>query len=305
MQLFDFTEIPAEGERWVRFGQDFFLQLGFGIENPTYRGTENNGDFYAVEEIPGKFNLLPFRWLVSCRHKAATRTAVKESDEPDLLERVLHGKADGFIGLYSTPVSAALDRQLTELKEKGLLKDYRVMDPKVLEPYLLSPGFARIVSRYFPNYANLHRTPHLLNGEYLPIRCDHCGRDLLELLFSEDRKGVVVRLRRRKNAPDEMEFIHDVYVACKGECDERLQEKYCSGAPLSTFGWMSLSDLVMPSNYLERLISLLDQLGRDEVAFSAQALEKEKYLFRALAQRTLREPTDGELKRTKKLAEAK
>ncbi|MDR0338347.1 MAG: hypothetical protein LBI18_14830, partial [Planctomycetaceae bacterium] len=89
MNLFDFTEIPADGERWVRFAKDFLQLFGFHIETPPYRDTENIFDFVAVEQIPGKFNYHPFRWLVSCRHKAATRTAVKENEEADILERLL------------------------------------------------------------------------------------------------------------------------------------------------------------------------------------------------------------------------
>ena len=182
-----------------------------------------------------------------------------------------------------------------------MLKDYRLFDAKTIESHLATPGFARIVSRFFPNYASTHKTLQLFGDEYQPIRCEHCGKDLLELLFTEDHKGVVVRLRRRKDSPDDMEVIADLYAACKGSCDEKLQTQYCTGTLLSAASWANLSDLVMPPVFLERIVVLLDQLGRDEVAYSPQALEKEKIVLRALAQYVLRESTDGELQRARRM----
>lgn len=301
MMIFDFNEIPAEGERWPQFARDFLVQLGFHIENPRFHDPEHPYDFIAVEQIQGRLNYEPFRWLVGCRHKTSTRTAVKETDESDVSERLLRSKADGFIGFYSTPTSPGLVQILSDLKSQSSIKDFRFFDSKLLESYLCTPGFGRIVSRYFPNSARNRGTIHIFEEQYLPLPCENCGKDLLDSLYSEDHKGVVVRLRRRKNEPDDMEIIANVYFACKGACDEQLQTRYCGGTNLSAAGWTNLSDLVMSPVYLERIVSLMDLLGKDEVAFSSQALEKEKLLIRALAQRALREPTEGELQHTKKL----
>ena len=300
MTVFDFNEIPAEGERWLQFARDFMQHLGFHIETPSYRDAENVFDFCAVEHVPGKFNLLPFRWLVSCRHKASMRTSVKESEEANVLERVLRCRADGFIGFYSSQVSPALEYRLSELKAGAQIRDYRFFDAKVLAGYLSTPEFGRIVSRYFPNHAKTHGVLHLVAEEYLPICCENCNTDLLQALFAEDRKGVLVSLRRQKKSVDEMEVVADMYTACKGACDEELQSKYCRGTTLNAAGWVDLSDLVKPSFFLERLITMIDQIGNDEVTFSAAALEKEKYLIRALAQYVLRESGDGE-KRPRKV----
>ena len=301
MILIDFTEIPAEGDRWTLFAQDFLQHLGFHIERSSYRDAESMYDFCAVEQVPGRFNSYPIRWLVSCRHKAATRTAVKEGEELGVLERILRNKADGFLGFYSTQASPALIQHVSDFKEKSLIKDFRFFDSKFLESQLVSPAFGRIVSRYFPNYAQTRRVAAPVGGEYLPIRCDHCHKDLLETLYSEDHQGVAVRLMRRKSVPDEVKVIADVYTACKGACDERLQTIYCNGTLLSAADWISLSDLVMPPVFLERIISILDQIGKDAVTYSPQALAKEQYLLRALAQRTLRESSNGEIQRAKTL----
>jgi len=299
--LFDFTEIPADGDRWTRLAKDFLQHLGFHIETPPCRDTENVSDFCAVEQIPGKFNVHPFRWLVSCRHKATMRTAVKESEEADVLERLLRNRADGFIGFYSTSASPRLESYLSELKSRLLVKDYRILDAKFLESYLTVPGLARIAVRYFPNYAQTHSVLHLVENEYLPILCEHCKKDLLKTLFTEDQQGVAVRLRRRKSSPDEIEVIADIYTSCKGNCDAELQTKYCNGTLLSAAGWSSLSEIVSPPGFLDRTLSLLRQIGTDEVAYTTQALEKETYLLKALAQYTLRESGDGETQRVQKI----
>lgn len=301
MVMIDFNEIPAEGERWLQFAQEFMQQLGFHTEMPAYRDPENANDFCAVEQVRGRFNVHPFRWLVSCRHKTATRTAVKESEEASILDRVLRCKADGFLGFYSTPVSPALGFYLSELKAGGQIKDYRFFDSKFIENFLTTPGFGRIASRYFPNYSKTYRPIDVSSDEYLPILCDHCGVDLLETLFSEDRQGVAVRLQRRRTEPDEMQYISDVYFACKGECDEQLQSKYCNGSHLSAASWLELSDLTIPVVYLEQICVLLDQIGKDEASFSTSAIEKEEYLIRALGQRTLRESTEGEKQKAAKI----
>lgn len=294
MVLIDFNEIPAEGERWMQFARDFMQNLGFHVELPSYRGAENAFDLYATEQIRGTFNLQPFRWLVSCRHKAATRTAVKESEEIDILERVLRCKADGFIGFYSTPASSALNLHLSELKKNGHLKDYRLFDAKCIESYLVTPAFSRIATRFFPNYAQTHRIVHLFQDAYFPVRCGHCDKDLLESLLQENHQGVVVRLRRRREESDELEVISEVYFACKGSCDERLQAKYCTGNLLSAAAWANIADLIMPPVFLERVAALIDQLGKDQTIFSPQALAKEDYLIRALAQVVLRESSKEE-----------
>ncbi|MDR1963675.1 MAG: hypothetical protein LBQ50_07845 [Planctomycetaceae bacterium] len=292
MNLFDFTEIPADGERWVRFAKDFLQHFGFYIETPPYRDAENVFDFCAVEQVSGKFNYHPFRWLVSCRHKAATRTAVKESEEADILERLLRSRADGFLGFYSTPVSPALEFYLSEIKSRFQIKDYRILDAKFLETHLATPAFARIALRYFPNYAQTHQILHLVEDKYLPILCEHCRKDLLKTLFTEDQQGVVVRLRRRKDVPDGAEIIANIYVACKGDCDVELQAKYCNGTNLNAVSWTDLSDLVLSPVFLDWTLSLVKQIGTDEVTYTTSALEKELYLLKAFAQYTLREPTD-------------
>ncbi|MDR2440027.1 MAG: hypothetical protein LBE12_11765 [Planctomycetaceae bacterium] len=295
MNLFDFSEIPVEGERWVRFAKEFLQHFGFHIETLPYRDTENVFDFCAVEQVSGKFNYHPFRWLVSCRHKAITRTAVKEGDETNILERLLHSKADGFIGFYSTTVSPPLESHLTELKNKLLIKDYRILDAKFLETYLETPGFARIAFRYFPNYAQTHQALHLIEDDYLPILCEHCRKDLLKLLFTEDHEGVVVRLRRQKEVHEETTVITNIYVACKGDCDAELQTKYCNGTNQHAVSWTHLSDLASSSTFLDWTLSLLQKIGTDEFTYTTSALEKELYLLKALSQYTLREPTGKKL----------
>ncbi|MDR1052625.1 MAG: hypothetical protein LBL39_00460, partial [Planctomycetaceae bacterium] len=106
---------------------------------------------------------------------------------------------------------------------------------------------------------------------------------------------------RKNNIADTTEKIAKVYFACKGECDERLQTVYCKNSSYSTVSWAAISDLVIPSAFLERIVVLLGQVGREGVVYESEAFDAEIYLFRALAQRTLRPATTGETLRTKRM----
>jgi hypothetical protein len=297
----DFNEIPAESELWGQFAQDFLCNIGFHVESQLVRVPEDGCDFCVVEQISGKFNLVPFKWLVSCRHKASTRIAVKESEEVDVIERIVRNKVDGFIGFYSTSAAQALTLHLESLKVNGNIKDYKIMDSKFIESHLTTIGFDLISSRYFPNFALGRQAIHIYQDKYLPLRCECCQKDLLETLYTTNNQGVIVRLRLRKNDPDTIDTITKVYFACKGECDEQLQMKYCLNSSQSTASWALVKDLIIPSAFLERAIFLLSQIGHDGVIYNKEALDAEVYLLRALAQRTLRPATQGELVRTKRM----
>lgn len=298
----DFNEIPAEGELWGQFAQDFMCNLGFQVESQLSRQPDDGCDFCVVEQVAGKFNLVQFKWLVSCRHKSHTRLAVKESEEAEVLERILRNKVDGFIGFYSTSAVPTLSLHLESLKANGNIKDYKIMDARFIESHLTTPGFDLIASHYFPNFALGRQSVHIYQDKYLPINCECCHKDLLETLYTENNQGVVVRLRSRKNnIADTTEKIAKVYFACKGECDERLQTVYCKNSSYSTVSWAAISDLVIPSAFLERIVVLLGQVGREGVVYESEAFDAEIYLFRALAQRTLRPATTGETLRTKRM----
>jgi hypothetical protein len=297
----DFNEIPAESELWGQFAQDFLCNLGFRVNTQLVRVPDDGCDFCAFEQVLGKFNIVSFKWLVSCRHRSPTRLAVKESEEASAIERIVRNKVDGFIGCYSTAAVPALTLHLESLKTNGTIKDYKIMDSKIIESYLTTPGFDLLTSRYFPHFALGRQAVHIYQDKYLPIRCEHCQKDLLETLYTTNNQGVVVRLRLRKNNPDTMDTITKVYFACKGECDEQLQTKYCKHSSQSTASWASISDLIIPSAFLERAVVLLNQVGRDGVIYEPEALDAEMYLLRALAQRTLRPAAQGELIRTKRM----
>ncbi|MDR2761192.1 MAG: hypothetical protein LBB88_01170 [Planctomycetaceae bacterium] len=297
----DFNEIPTESDLWGQFAQDFMRNLGFNIDSPLLKLSDDSYEFCVSEQTSGKFNWVPFKWLVCCRHKSSTRLAVKESEESEAIERIIRNKVDGFIGFYSTSASSGLLLYLESLKAKGNVKDYKIIDSKFIESYLITPGFDLISSRYFPNYALGRQAIHIYQEKYLPICCEHCKKDLLETLYTSDNQGVVVRLRLRNADQQTPDIITKVYFACKGECDEKLQTKYCQNTSQSTASWSFISDIVIPSAYLERIVALINQISRDGVVYEPDALETEEYLIRALSQRTLRPPSAGELIRTKRM----
>ena len=65
------------------------------------------------EQLKGNLNKYRFQWLVSCKHFAKSGNSVKETDEPNILERLSSFNADGFIGFYSTLPSSGLTEMIS------------------------------------------------------------------------------------------------------------------------------------------------------------------------------------------------
>ena len=181
--MIDFKEIQSDGEIWELFFRDFLQELGFYIESSVDRGSDGKKDLIVSEQLKGFFlGNYKFKWLVSCKHFAHRNSSnsVKEDDEPNILERVKGFNCDGFIGFYSTVPSSSLNSRLKQLKENLELKDYRIFDYKLIENYLIRIGFSEILYRYFPISYKEIKPIHLILDEYIPLKCEVCGKDILE-----------------------------------------------------------------------------------------------------------------------------
>src|SRR5688572_5681833 len=110
--LIDFKEIRRDGEDWESFARDFLVELGFSVDTPPDRGADGGKDILLLEQLEGRLNNYPFRWLVSCKHNAHSGKSVNEQDEPNIVERVKSFRAEGFLGFYSTLPSTGLSNRL-------------------------------------------------------------------------------------------------------------------------------------------------------------------------------------------------
>ena len=104
MAIIDFKEIPranvADGNQDIfeLFAREFFYVLGFSIIEDPDRGQDGGRDIIISEKRTGIINDTVIRWLVSCKHKIHSGSAVNASDEEDISDRIQVHNCSGFIG---------------------------------------------------------------------------------------------------------------------------------------------------------------------------------------------------------------
>jgi hypothetical protein len=297
--MIDFSEIPHDGDDWALFARDFLEEMGFYIETGPDRGPDGGKDMLVTEEVVGKLHRYRFRWLVSCKHFAHSGKAVSENEhERNILERVEAFSADGFIGVYSTVPSSGLNTRLKQLKETGKIRDYQLFDGRRIDNQLVTKGFSKITSRYFPESHKSTRPLHNVFDEYVALTCDECGKDLLEALYDDNFQAVVAEVQKYED--DGQCHVLDVYFACKGTCDKAL-EQICWQKYRTPTGWEDLTDLAKPNEYLRWVLATMNQLADGRHMYSQQTMKKERQLIMALAQKVFREVTEKERARFREL----
>lgn len=296
--MIDFKEISHKDDTWELFARDFLMEIGFFIESTPDRGPDGGKDLLASEQLKGNLNTYRFRWLVSCKHFATSGKSVNETDEPNILERLSSFNADGFIGFYSTLPSSGLNTRLNNLKKEEKIKDFRIFDHKLIENYMICLGFSNILMRYFPESYKLIKPLHKVLDEYIPLKCDVCGKDLLEALYRENDKGLIAQATHRDE--NGIEHVKEMYYACKGNCDEKLSKSIWECYKYST-GWKDITDLAIPQEFLRYVIATINRLRDGNYKYSDTAFEKEKNMIIALSQKVLREMTEKERERVRLL----
>jgi hypothetical protein len=152
--------------------------------------------------------------------------------------------------------------------------------------------------RYFPQSYEKFKPLHLVADEYEPLECDSCGKDLLMDLFKGEYTANLARVEKRDPATGKL-HIHDVYCACKGECDRKLQLAAYQAGYLAP--WTDISDLVIPIEFLRYMFATMNRIRDGMDIYSDQAYSKEKKILIKIAQKVLRFTTEKERARFKKL----
>lgn len=295
--MIDFKEIPYEDDTWELFARDFLRERGFFIESPPDRGPDAGKDLLVTEQLRGNLNQYHFRWIVSCKHFAKSKTSVKEKDEPNILERISSFQADGFIGFYSTIASSGLNSRLNALRKEGKIKDYSVFDHKLIENLLITVGFSHLLMRYFPISYKSVKPLHLVSDEYEPLNCKLCGKDLLMALF--DGHGANINHVCKWDHEKDINYIQDVYCCCAYKCDETLDCRVIK-AGLGT-EWREISDLIIPMEFLRYLHATMNRIRDGHDVYTDEAYKKQKAILTALAQKVLRATTERERIRVKEI----
>lgn len=289
--MLDFKEIK-HFETWELFARDFLQEMGFYIESDPARGADAGKDILVSETIEGTIGNYKLKWLVSCKHYAGNGSSINEQIEQNILERVQGYGADGFIGIYSTIASTGLSNRLHQLKQKESIKDFRIFDHKLIENYLINIGFSNLLMRYFPEGYKLIKPLHVLFDKYYPLECEVCGKDLLISMFKDKLNGLVGYVTA---ITSDASHVEDVYVACKGICDQQMETKFLNLGKVTA--WQDLKDLANPALYLNYIIKTITEHREKYSVYSDDAFKKEKIILMKMGQKVFQELNLEERKR--------
>ncbi|EHK2280456.1 restriction endonuclease [Clostridium perfringens] len=301
MGILNFNEIPAPNisngkqDTFELFAREFFKILGFKIIIDPDRGQDGGKDLIIEEKRTGVFGDSKIKWLVSCKHKAHSGNSVLTSDEEDIIDRVIAHDCTGFIGFYSTIVSSPLNRKFSNLESNKNI-EIQVFDNEKIESILLSKESGKnLIQCFFPkSYSSIdNKTPSNLFSEYVPLKCSCCGKDLLESNSLNHYSGIVVFVEDISAFP-KTKYI-DMYFACKGHCDEKLDSHYSSLGYSTT--WEDISDLIIPYKYLKWNISILNRIYEGDDEYTEESFSKLKDFIMLISQIVLKGQSEEDIHR--------
>jgi len=292
--MIDFTEIFFDTDGWELFARDFLAERGFYIESTVDRGADQGKDMLVVEQLKGRLGQYRMRWLVSCKHYAKSGNSVSAQDEQNIGDRLDQFKADGFIGFYSTLASAGLNERLRELRDNKKIKDYAILDHKLIENALVTTGYSHLLMRYLPKSYAAMKPTHLVTAKYEALPCEICGEDLLPSLEPQKRQANVVFSYPIGDATERTHY-QGIYVVHKEPCDKELQRRLKAQNMMT--GWKDLDDLIIPVEYLRFILASMNRLRDGNDKYTDEAYQQEKHILIALAQRALRLTTEKDRER--------
>lgn len=289
--VLDFKEIPmangGEGlqDTFELFARDFLQYLGYAIIEEPDRGADGKRDIIAEERVTGLSSAFTYRWLVSCKHYAHSGSAVKDSDEINISERLKQHKCDGFMGIYSTLCATSLGGVLNGLTDANGKKNTFIYDHERIESCLLKDRKGQqLAVRYFPKsmkeYIVENPVPAEIFGDQQPIKCDCCGENLLsggkdglycllQEFIGEDEHGFPLKEKGKQ--------YKNIYFACKGVCDEKLRAYYHKQGFIDA-GWEDINDLMIPTTWFRLLFAFVNGIY-DEQDLSPEAYKRVKQMF--------------------------
>jgi hypothetical protein len=289
MRKVEWTEMPPshqpgdDQDRFEMFARDFLSALGLEILQGLGRGVDRGCDLLVTECLAGILTGQDRKWLVSVKHKAGSGASVTDRDELDPIGRVRKFGADGFMAFYSTLPSSGLAD--TFERAKSQIHIY-VWDRGRIETALLGDiRLGNVFRTYFPaSFAagnNDSNAPLPFLDSVLPLRCHHCGEDLLH-----SGRGLVAFVKER--LPNNRAQMVDLYVACRGQCDRSLANQLARGR-VST--WRSLDELRIPMVFLIFIMAALNEARWFPDRMTEEAFDKLKDFLLSAAQNVLRETT--------------
>lgn len=278
MPALDFKEIPeaniaiGEQDTFELFARDFLEYLGYKILSGPDRGADGGRDLIVSELRVGIAGESTIKWLVSCKHNAHTGKSVGTSQESDIIDRVRANQCQGFLGFYSTLPSSSLTKKLEGIQDiQKIIYDNKLITKKLLG----SMEGLQIAKQYFPrsikSWLDENPSPAKIFSDKEFLRCDYCGKDLLN-----PPSGIYVYLSKYP-AKNKILEVEDIYFACKGKCDEKVNKKLMR-KDLSD-GWNDIDDLTVPLIYIKSVMSVINNLHDKRIHYSKAAIEKLRMLL--------------------------
>jgi hypothetical protein len=280
--MIDFKEI-TDGDTWEAFCRDYLVALGFVVEIPPARGPDGGLDLLVREQLRGLLASRPFTWLVSCKHYAGSGKSVGNSDEINIVDRLEHHNANGFIGFYSTIASASLVSKLKDLRNNDKLDAYEIYDAARIENGFHNSGLSGVLLQHLPVSHTSLRPIHPLLGKYLPLPCEICGKDLLKASVNEQTRGNIIFA----NKNDNLDVVENIHFACKGICDHALANQLNLRGFIT--GWDDISDYCNPLIFILRITGYINQMRTDPASYSKAGHEQIINFYLTMSQRTLRQ----------------
>lgn len=234
MNIYDQFFQGITPDEWELFAEDFFVSIGFEILDSPAIGADSGKDLKVKYENK--------KYIVSCKHFISSGHSVRPSDEQNILDRVVHHKVDGFIGFYSTQISAGLQERFNELNNNPNFNFKFVYFDKSQ----ISNIIPRMSFTILQKYGMCNGLTYVLNVpeyEYKPLECLYCKKDILNPL--NINKSMVAIY---KNQNGELEYVY----GCKA----------C--LPMNELAWGEISQVL----YLEQLQgwnSMVDCFEKDDV----------------------------------------
>jgi len=248
--ILDFTEIPvAQGgspgaDSFEQFAAELLKFIGYKEVRGPSRGPDGGRDLTVEEVRKGISRDSTIRCLVSCKHFGHSGKAVGVNDESDISDRLKQHACSGFLGIYSTLPSAALEERLKQLQF-----EYQLLTPEQIEKYLLdSADGIKLAERFFPrsikNWSRENPRPADLFVDVVEVCCEICDRNLL----AGTRRGIYVVRSRVQDGR-----ITGVHFVCKGDCDRRLTQRIRKpGEEIDA--WDDIEDVRIPIVFLRKFL---------------------------------------------------
>jgi hypothetical protein len=157
------------------------------------------------------------------------------------------------------------------------------------------------MSRYFPKSHILLRPLHPLFGEYIPLTCCICAKDLLlESGVNAYSGNIVFAETFNSEHPEPHDICTDLYTVCKGDCDRLLQKRLFKAG--MAMPWKDIGDLLVPREFIDWTLMVLTEIRDAKLLLTDKALEDLRRLIRAVSQKVLREMTETDIKLYKSIA---